>query len=567
MCKRRFLALALPLSALLAACGGSQHTTTAVSAGWDSIWDVVPAEATWAFAMDMPDANAEFTRDAWWRALSTEQVGGNPLLSGLQDLGLTIESPEDINGLGIDLGGSVAVFAVDLAPIVVVQLSSPSDFQTTINRVVEQNPDFEESQVSVSGLQMRRFTTWDGDQVDVGVTGTWAVLRFNNSGGQGVDDEALTRALRPTSGARFVERDDVRNLLGRAPAGYVVNQITVLPSTTIAAAVRQLLASNAEGATPQVQALGIRLLEPEYASDAERAACLAAEERLLTTVPGFGLVSMHRESNTGDGISEAVTFLSRAGAERLTGAFRPSVELSDGQNPPAFQVAANIHLPSLLDLVQGDAALRSCPDLGSIAGHLVRLRNRHRNDLAQADQFFTGQFTAALYDFQMAGFLPQVTAAGMMGTLNPASILQLLQRQLEQNGATGTVDETAPLMTIDYRMLGFAFRLIRADDRVVASVGAVDRAQALDLASRAPAPGAPFLIATWDGEQMRPILETGLGLAQSQAGVDDATMGTVREILKPLFAVISGRTTATLDADSITLRMVIESDLDLLRGE
>jgi hypothetical protein len=543
--RRRALVL-VALTLALSACGGRSTpgtglwllgTSSEPSAPQD-IFDIVPAGASYALAYDIVDADATFVRSS---------LHADPAIASLnaafeEATGRTLLAEDGIEGVGIDPTGDVAIFSTSVAPVFIARLSNPGAFQSFLLDVQERNPDVLWSKLRVGGAEFLTGTR-DGIAIDAAVVGRHAVARVRlGNPAWDVDDETLSAILLGEAGRGL--RSDARSL------ALLQGEDAPLAMLAFAdlRAVWEAGSAIAETGGVETEA---------FDDDDHRDRCERAAEKVFEAVPWIGGASVrdgdHRQRTTY--LMSLSASAARSAATLLPGTFDA---IGTDADDAAFFTAVNFDIQTALRAANADADLVDCPNAGAIVGlvgTLQELGSGYIEDLP-----FDGLAALALYDVDLGGFIPRIDAILSVGSADAIAVAELVQELLEQSGATGAVDETASHITLDYSLLGFRFRLIQTDDRVVLATGNAPVSLTSALSdSTARRPGAPFYRANLDGEDVARIFDHIAGWLQSNRPHDEDTLRTVTAV-RDAYSTI-GRIVATGHVEDRGL--VIEVDTQL----
>ena len=194
--------------------------------------------------------------------------------------------------------------------------------------------------------------------------------------------------------------------------------------------------------------------------------CDSVSDAIAVAIPWAGIVQ-YRTGDVRRGVQ--VVQLSEAAAERASGVLGgTSNETFDAAADSPLFVSLNLNLDAALSLMNGDPRLAdACADIGAISGALGTISSRMDSDGRDFIRKLTGLFMFSLEDLSIAGFLPRISAGFAIGSSNPVPLTEAFQGMLNDSGALGSVDDTAPFTTFEYSILGYTIRLSQLLDRVV----------------------------------------------------------------------------------------------------
>lgn len=520
-----FLVAAL-VSCLTAACGGTQSTDRSPSS-WSYAHEAIPEAAAWAVWVDLDATDDDL------QGLLQHGVGGpqGVLLNAIMDrLGLDPTDPDSVGRTGVDLGGDLAAFSTRLQPVVVVRLSDPSAFRSRLDEVVERNPDFVRTDVRHGGLTFANFEdTTTQFSFDVAVDGNWAIARLTPTETvAGVDDATLADLVRGRTGPAFLDGVVGAELLSRIPPGANLRSFVHMPTTAFADGLQAIL-HNGDTLAALASQAGIRLLAPTYPSPEVQQQCLDAQERIVTTLPGLASLAWADPNDGRVSHHEAILRMSPAGVERFAAIFDTVPNLEGLSGNPPFAAAVALAFDPLLRAIRGDASLRQCPDLASIAGWLTYYRDVRAAPLTRLRRQFDGRGAIALFDFQMAGFLPMPTLAVATSSTDGTALMRQLAQLLERSGASGTPDETAATTTFRFRLLAYQFLLTQRAQDVGFAVGSVERSTLQRMLGEERS--SPFLSVDVDPTRLAALLRPVLQQLQETATLGSAEVALLRSML------------------------------------
>lgn len=490
----------------LSACGGGQSVDRV---GWSSVVDAIPSDATWAMYADLDaDEMAQISSSLPNTLQSVIDAGGGGALDEFAAAtGIDLREPGALGETGIDLGGEFAVFSTSVTPVALIRLSDEEAFLSVVDRVVAYHPDVEVTDVEVAGGPMRRLAV-EAWAVDVGVRDGWGLVRVGRADGQwGVAEDELLRALQGPADGGFSSSDIATDLFGRAVGDEAVASV-MYARTGLVDEIAALLRSG-ELDMDALDAMGLA------EAPADDPACAAASARLQSMWPWVGAIEFRTPGRAGYERSAMVAHLDEATAARLAPAFGEALSVDDALLDDAVMFfSAEVALRGLVDAVEGDPETASCGGLGALSGMLAQAATDNARLVDYNLGYVDGGFAFALFDVRMAGFLPFVDSVLMIGSNNATALFEEAQQLLEDAGASGSTDTSAPMTSIDYQLLHLAIEAIRADDRNVFAVGEVPRAVTNALAADArDGDGVEFMQARLNGARLADVLEQLIEMA------------------------------------------------------
>lgn len=534
------LVSALALAAT--ACGGASGSSGSGASGLNSLHDAIPADAAWVLIGRNHPAHTDMMQSQWVQQMSS--LSGAELDEAMAMTGIDWSSPEAIAQTGIDINGEFALFSQTGAPVMLFQLDDREAFVEFVATIEDANPDLATSYEPWIELDDTR--SWDIDDgvgIDLGLAGSVVVMRAR-TGDASLDtpDEAVERYLRGfAQGERFVDTADAERLRELSP-GEVYSYAW---ASTIAL-------------DPIVRA--VQSMFDVETTDAD--VCDVTRERMATTMSSIGMFTTFDADDPMQTTSAWVARFSAAGAERMRAAFPPTVGgAMDHAGDAAFAAIGTSNLRAMVDVVQADPAAASCPGIAALPGLLAANLSAYERTIDYNLDFFDGTFAFGLFDVRMAGFLPFVDAAFMVGSENPTRLMEEVQELIEGQGGRGEIDVDAAMTTLEYSLMHLSITLMKADDRMVIAVGDVPAAFTNTLATgAADADGAPFAHFVWNGDRVRALLDMGLGYVRDNGVLQGEQLEAVEASFSQWYAIDS----ITIDAgfDGTDLVVTATSHLD-----
>lgn len=546
----------LAFTALLGgACGGAQR------GGGDTVWfasaaELVPADVAWAYVAD-PDARAGQDAVAAMDQFSSFATPQN-LPPGIRELAEAtgLDLTGDVYAqVGVDPAGEWAAFSSGALPVVVARLSDPQAFADTVSRILDANPDAEVESVEYARHPFQRVDVGP-ISIDVGVIGHWGIVRVANGDAvAGYSDEAFAALLTRAPEASILAAPELAAVASRA-GGAPLMTYGVMRSTPLAAGVESLLLGLSDD-REDLQAMGVTGLATGYRSADEEERCVAAAERLTTALPWAAFAGLRDPADPSVVRSWAQLHLGMAAAERAAEVIHPLAGdlLAEGSDA-AIYLASGVDFLRLVLESTSDPTLSRCPNAGAILGAIGEIRRMGGSGLTRASQMADGRGALALYSVRFAGFLPFVDAAVAVGSPNPALLAEPVQRELEQNGAVGTVDATAAVTTIRYDLMHLDLTMLLGDDSVALGVGDVPQRVLNGFVAPAGAyddSGAPFGMMSVSGPAFVAILQTVRDWAAQGEMLPAEAAQSVDNLIAGYSKIDWVRMDATLEGSDIVL--------------
>ena len=482
-------------------------------------------------------------------------------------MGMDILGSAGADEIGFDLEGDYALFSRGISPIILIRLSDRDAFSDAISMMREMNPDLDWDRQEIGGTNFHSAIVPGDIRVLLGVRGSYAVIRM------GLDEDNW-RTAEDDLVDLFYGYGDVGGLWdspivtelaergdGREPAevGYVTMEAL---NDLIGFATRSL---NDRGISFGLA--GLSLSDGGYESDEHRDMCELGEERMLTNYSWLGYVEFDDPSGEGLNDSNFVVDMSPAHSERVQEMLNAAVAgvLTDVEDA-ALYVAVHADLEALIDSVRSEPETVSCPSIAAPSGLLASLNDRFGPTIEYNLEFINGNFAVAVYSAEMRGFLPFIDAALMIGSPDPERLTEYFTNQIDANGGSATVDTTASVHTINFRLLHLRLQLLQLDDRIVLTIGDVP-----DTAIEALAFGeiggteAPFSEVHWNGESMRAIIDMATEYLDRTGSYSEDEMGSIYQQVENMRAIDELHVVGEWDDSSLVLSVESATDASQVR--
>jgi hypothetical protein len=551
------------LSMLATACGGRQSNDALATREWTSVFELVPADATYAYIYDPneADANRLFEQLSAQQSASAMAPYAGMITSLQNDLGIDLTSEAAVRAAGIDPAGELAVFSTAIAPVFALRLSDEEAWASTLAHVIELNPDADVSTLSLAGLELTQLRSPnDESSVQFGVMNGYLVGRlFADEGIFELSDQDFIRIL-SASGVDIRTSDIAESVGPLVGIGHEMSALYFMRTEVINVLTNMVLSGDMAASSDALNAMGMgdTIATGGYESASQRAACTNAVERALITWPYTAGVSSREPGEISTRGSVVLQF-SEAGAERIEAVFPGAVEgIAPLVSEAALFVAGRADVGALLDLFPADPALASCPDMArglSMVGQLVESNRRMIN---QNLRLFNGGGAIAIFNLAPAGLSVDADIAVMVTSDSPSSYADRIQRLLESNGFSGRVAPEAAITTINFDSFLAEVTMLIPSDRVVLYTGNVATNVINGLALNAEASvGAPFLISSVNARTMETIYNGIVDFMAATNALDEQ----MRTILDAAFSPFLDLDFMTVEGTFVNNAMVITSTL------
>lgn len=536
--RRLLISTALAAVATLTACGGSQKGLEDRS--WSSVFELIPADAAWAVAFDVQEAQRDVLLASWSQSLA---VLATSMPGQLEILGIDPNDPSSLESLGIDLTGEYAMFSPSLAPLLVIKLSDVDAWNATVARVEEANIDLEFSDIEVGPLTMRRATMGDAS-FDYGVFEGFAIARFNSPDpAANVSNEEWIELL---GGPRqnMLNAGPGESLAARVPAGQTLSAVGFMNSIVISDLIWS--SSTWRNRTSNMDAMG---LDPElagYQSVEQRNRCMGGVERFTTILPWMGMVGSLDNSDPLHGTSSLVLQFGTAGAERVQAAFPGTINQvpqADIDSTTLF-FAGRTQLSALRELLQADPSLAGCPDIaGALATARVMLDSQDRQ-IDAFERYYSGGLVFALNSLSLGLLSVDLSALAMVTSNSPARLADEAQDMARDVGFSTSLVNESPLTRIDMESPFATISMLMMEDRVMFHTGELQQSLINTVATAPDAvAGAPFMIGYLNGERMNAIIDEVLGYSEAMGLLPPEQVAQIEQALVGLrnIGIMRGR--------------------------
>lgn len=462
----------IALILLVSGCGGGQSPDDRPLA-WDDIREAIPAQVD-ALFLSTPDKQVSDL---------LKRVGGAGLMdltqaSGLsQTLGFDPNDPDSLVKAGIDPTATSGVVALTSGPIFIFKVSDAAAFTNTVNAVLARQPDLKPSRYRLGGAEFTRVPVGSDFSFDIGVKDGFAFgrLAVAKMPGLTATDGDLRALFRGAGDAPFWETGEGRALLADS-AGAPPQSVTFIRTRAITRLIDEAVRygnGDAGKLVPDTAATA------PYASAEQRTMCRSIVERIPATMPWLSWVTVSVPNQETGRLAVQSKFraqFSDRGAEDWKTILKPTSATSlPGTEEALFYGAGRIDLRKFLNLFDAPAAAAGCPDTAKVLGLISTAKAAREKQVEFNLKIASGEAAIALFGIRMAGMLPLVDAAVMLGapTGKGIELAKQLQAELKKRGAEGTADVNSPYTRVNFRLLIYRFSLLQKDDHVALTVGSV----------------------------------------------------------------------------------------------
>ena len=457
---------------VITGCGGGQSPDDRPLA-WDDIRDAIPASAD-AIFLSRPDKQVSDLLD---------RAGGSGLLdlaraAGVeQTLGFDPNDPAALTRAGLDAEATSGVVVLTSGPIFIFKVSDEAAFAQTVKSVLARQPDLKPSNYRLAGADFTRVPVSSDFSFDIGVKDGFAFGRVNIATMPALTatDGDLRALFRGAGDAPFWETSEGRALLtdssGAEPQSLSFVRTRALTRLTDA------LVRYGNGSAGKL--VPDSAPTAPYRDAAQREMCRGIVERMSATLPWMSAVTLSVANGATGGLAVQSKFraqFSDRGAETWKSLLQPTGGASlPGTEEALFYGAGHLDLRKFLGLFDAPAEANSCPDTAKALALISGAKTAYQSRIELNMKIASGEAAIALFGIRMAGMLPLVDAAVMLGapTGKGVDLAKQLQAEFKKRGADGTADLNSPYNRVNFRLLIYRFSLLQKDDHVAVAIGTV----------------------------------------------------------------------------------------------
>lgn len=462
----------LTLLLVITGCGGGQSRDE-LPLAWDDIRDAIPAQAD-ALFLSRPDRQVSELLD---------RAGGSGLLDlaravGVaQTLGFDLNDPAALTRAGVDAAATSAVVVLTSGPIFIFKVSDEAAFAQTVKSVLERQPDLKPTTYRLAGADFTRVPVSSDFAFDVGVKDGFAFGRVNVATMPALTatDGDLRALFRGPGDAPFWQTSEGRELLADSSGAepQTVSFVRTRALTRLTDALVQYGNGSAGKLVPDSAPTA------PYRDAAQREMCRGIVERMAATLPWMSAVTLSVMNGATGGLAVQSKFrahFSDRGAETWRSILQPTGGTAlPGTEDALFYGAGHLDLRKFLGLFDAPSEASSCPDTAKTVALISGAKAGYQRQVELNLKLASGEAAIALFGIRMAGMLPLVDAAVMLGAPKGKGVdlSKQLQSEFKKRGADGTADLTSPYTRVNFRLLIYRFSLLQKDDRVAITVGSV----------------------------------------------------------------------------------------------
>lgn len=538
--RQRTILAALFLGAMIfAACGAKQGRHVEVKANWNTLYDAVPADASFSVGYTLNNQGGipmvlhrgigilfnnsfgvaldVFQREALLvdgEIIAFSRADANWLIAEVSDLPRAMESLADnFQELSDAYGEGYTLVQERVGERVVLKVESRVDFD---------NPAY----VELTGV------------------GKYVIARASGSSDQERVDQDM-RALSkgwPEAG-RYAATEDGAAQRARA-GGQTLNAWASINMKALNAQIQNR--NPGSGLADSIAAFS-----SDEASESE--ACAAANARLEALIPSMHLLAF--TDVEGNNHSEAFMRLSSEGVSNGRAVMRGAPTLKGFAENALLSIGVSYDFGQFYALRKAVPAHAECSGFAGFIGELSEMTHEYANHIKFNARTVTGTGLFVLENLNLEGFIPTANLGVFVESPNAEALFQRIVRALSKHGSAEVL-ATASAPTIEVSLSGMPVRvrIEQGDDRVIVSTRGLSEALVSRLLTVAPHNDAdvPFELEV-NGEQLRKVREEAVQYVEEMQ-IEDPRINDVLNVLEQRV----GGVHAHAEFEENGLRVVIE---------
>jgi hypothetical protein len=381
---------------------------------------------------------------------------------------------------GVDAEATSAVVVLTSGPIFIFKLSDEAAFAQTVKSVLARQPDLKHTTYRLGGADFTRVPVSSDLSFDIGMKDGFAFGRITVASMPGLTatDGDLRALFRGAGDASFWETSEGRALL--ADASGTDPQTVSFVRTRALTRLTDELVRYGNGTAGKL--VPDSAPTAPYRDAAQRTMCREIVERMSATLPWMSVVTLSVANGATGGLAVQSKFraqFSDRGSETWKSILQPTGAASlPGTEDALFFGAGHIDLRKFLGLFDAPAEAGSCPDTAKVLALIGGAKAARQKQVEFNMKIASGEAAIALFGIRMAGMLPLVDAAVMLGAPvgKGVDLAKQLQAELKKRGADATADLNSPYNRVNFRLLIYRLSLLQKDDHVAVTIGTVPEA-------------------------------------------------------------------------------------------
>lgn len=505
-------------------CSGPQSTEIpdglpVLDADWTHLVGQIPSHAEAVILVSLDETVGEDVSEVW--ANLDMFTNATALISDA--FGIDLDAPSAFDELGLLMGGGAAFFVVEGNWVGLFDLSEPSQFEHLLEGFEERNPDLFSEWREVDGLDV--LTVWlptsDDSQPNLHFTvaDSQALVLLATADEPEVSslDDILVSIVESSWSENVLRNPEFVKVLDRFGGSSWGIYYVGMP----------VMFETLPRPNPGVQPPGFFGVAPsrERCEEVERAIASAiplvygAIERQIDQVGGNHLERVFRH------LVLSVDPLYRYTAAQLLSPHPIDREVLE--RDAVFSGYLSLHPATLAENFADLAEMAACNSVASFPG-ILGLLGSYFEDTPELQDFLTGMLAIVVFDLRNSGGAPFADIFVLLGSDRASELSRLLEEAIESNLMTfGTVDETASLRSVHYRIGDGLYRLglFEGPTGLGLSLGRVYEQWLEEIFAEPEVSPNAFLRFYADGERCRNVCQVILDL-----GVESP----IREIIESL---------------------------------
>lgn len=541
MRQRLGLAALLIFSLGLAACGAKQGKNAKITANWHTLYDTVPADATYAIGHRLDDdGNVPTILNGTLMTL----FDGN-FAAILENL-----AQDDL----LENAELVAFQRQDALWLV----TEVSDMPRAMEQLADHYEDLAEAYGETLSLEQDRVgervivrlvdRSTDDAGVYTEITGVGDYILVYSSASKGVEGaQADLRRLSKdwADVGRYADTEHGKAQRARANNQPLASWATV----NIAELNRALQDPNARGGVAEWrEMLGM-------SSDVGTDECDAFNARLERLLPSVSMVKY--DDSEGKTHTDTWLELSESGVANGRVVMQGAPALKGFAQDALLAMGVSFDFGSFFDAMYATPAHAQCGGLAGIAGQLAELLHDYAAQIKFNARSVSGTGVLVVEDVNLQGFIPTATVGAYIGSPNAEALFRRLVRTLNKYGSADVVaDATAPMVEGSFRGVPMKLRIEQGEDRVLVYASTLKGSLSSRLLTVAPhgAADVPFELQI-NGERLQKLQDDARAYVEDMQMEDPRVEGVLNVLpetakgLRVRFAFESGGLRVTVDQD------------------
>lgn len=490
--RQRMILAALFLGAMIfAACGAKQGRHVEVKANWNTLYDAVPADASFSVG---------------------HTLNGQGDLPGVLQRGVSLLFDNHFgvildvfNQNTLRLDGEIVAFSRGDANWLIAEVS---DLPRAMESLADGYQDLAETYGEGYTFAQERVgervvlkvkdhvRSEEAAYVEITGVGNYIIARASTSPDQervNQDMRALSKGW-PESG-RYAATGEGAAQRARA-GGQELNTWASINMKALNAQIKSQ--STGSGLADSIATFG-----SDEANESE--ACAMANARLEALIPSIHLI-MFTDAD-GNSHSEAFMRLSNEGVANGRTIMRGAPSLEGFAENALLSIAVSYDFGRFFELRKATPAEAECSGLAGLVGQFTDITNEYANHIKFNARTVTGTGVFVLENLNLEGFIPTANLGVFVESPNAEALFQRIVRAVSKHGSAEVVAKaSAPTIEVSLSGMPIRVRIEQGADRVVVTTRGLSEALVSRLLTAVPHvdPNVPFEL-DLNGEQLRTI--------------------------------------------------------------